>query len=180
MYLIILNSDLIWTGLTCFYFIHSVCLLQWDFYRVARSFSSAEDIERRRSASVSPTKTSPTWATTLQPPEPAAAKRPAVFLGDSSSASLSERQANQKAKAPLLTEVQARWETDYHSLEPGSMALMASVITVKRTAPCKSQDLKQAKYPRRVVTCTYWKEDTSGRAFSFGKILFYIQNRCHV
>lgn len=122
---------------------------------MARSFSSAEDIERRSPASASPTKTSPTWATTLQPPEPAAARSPAVFLGDSSSASLSARQANQKAKALLLTEVQAHWETDYHSLEPGSMALMASVITVKRTAPCKSQDLKQAKYPRRVATCTY-------------------------
>lgn len=115
LYLITLNSDFRWTGITCFYFIHSVCLLQWDFYRVARSFSSADDIERRRPASANPTKTSPTWATTFQLLETAAARSPAVFLGDSSSASLSARQANQKAKAPLLTEVQAHWETDCHS-----------------------------------------------------------------
>lgn len=42
------------------------------------------------------------------------------------------------------------------------MALM--VITVKRTLTCKSKDSKQAYYPRRVVTCVYWKEETSGRA----------------
>ncbi|KAA8587043.1 hypothetical protein FQN60_000879 [Etheostoma spectabile] len=84
--------------------------IKWAFYRVGRSCCSAEDIEKKRPASANPTKTSPTWAITLLPLHPSAAKSPAVSLGVSSNASPSAHQANQKAKLP--TEEQAHWITD--------------------------------------------------------------------
>lgn len=89
-----------------------VFLLQWAFCRAGQSCCSGGDTERRSHASASPTKTSPTWAITLLPRRPAAAKSPAAFRAGSSNASPFADRANQKAKPLRPTEEQAHRVTD--------------------------------------------------------------------
>lgn len=85
---------------------------KWAFCRVGPNCCSAENIERKSHASVSPTKTFPTWAITLSLLQRAAIKSQAAFLDVSSSASPFAPRANQKAKPHLLMEEQAHWITD--------------------------------------------------------------------
>lgn len=92
-----------------------VCFLQWVSSRAVRSCCSSENAERRRPASASPTRTSPTWATASPPRQRAAAVRsPAASPTVSSSASPSARPANRKATPPPppRTEERTLWRTD--------------------------------------------------------------------
>lgn len=108
-----------------------VCFLQWGSSRAARSCCSAENAERRSPASASPTRTSPTWATTSPPqPRAAAVRSPAASPTVSSSASPSARPANRKAMPLLRTEERTLWGTDQEGRRSPRRARCKAFITL--------------------------------------------------
>lgn len=121
--------------------------LQWASSRAAPSCCSAEDTEKRSPVSASPTRTSPTWAITLQPRAPLA-KSLAASPGASSSASPSARPANRKARLLLPTEERALWIIDYNH-EREYQRLCDQPLTSWQS--------------QWVTTCTSWRKDVSGR-----------------